>query len=305
MPPVFGHGRLRLYLLKLLHESPRHGYEVIRLLEERFQGLYSPSAGTVYPRLAKLTAEGLVTHTEGGGRKVYSLTEEGERELADREGELASLEREIRESLAVLASEIQDDVSGAAHSLREELDRIAAEAPGAGAGSGWSAGGKRPKGDRGSREQRWEESAAAQEKAARAAADHFQETARRVRERVERRAETAGDWQSALRDGMDSLGKEISGFSRLVSTPRPAAGTKPDVAQEGAGAGDEQPVDDPRRELERLLDTFRDEVRDAARDGGVNQEQLRTARRQLSAATAHLVALLRSPDAYRKGTGER
>ena len=47
MPPVFAHGRLRLYLLKLLDEAPRHGYEVIRLLEERFQGLYAPSAGTL------------------------------------------------------------------------------------------------------------------------------------------------------------------------------------------------------------------------------------------------------------------
>lgn len=54
MSNVFGHGRLRLYLLKLLADSPRHGYEVIRLLEERFQGRYAPSAGTVYPRLAKL-----------------------------------------------------------------------------------------------------------------------------------------------------------------------------------------------------------------------------------------------------------
>jgi len=73
MPPVFAHGRLRLYLLKLLDEAPRHGYEVIRLLEERFQGLYAPSAGTVYPRLAKLEAEGLVTHTTEGGRKVYAV----------------------------------------------------------------------------------------------------------------------------------------------------------------------------------------------------------------------------------------
>ncbi|MFC6934470.1 hypothetical protein ACFQHO_31750 [Actinomadura yumaensis] len=42
MSPVFGHGRLRLYLLKLLEESPRHGYEVIRLLQDRFLGVYSP-----------------------------------------------------------------------------------------------------------------------------------------------------------------------------------------------------------------------------------------------------------------------
>ena len=46
--------RLRLYLLKLLDEAPRHGYEVIRLLQDRFMGVYSPSPGTIYPRLARL-----------------------------------------------------------------------------------------------------------------------------------------------------------------------------------------------------------------------------------------------------------
>jgi len=53
MSPVFRHGRLRLYLLKLLDESPRHGYEVIRLLQDRFMGVYAPSPGTIYPRLAR------------------------------------------------------------------------------------------------------------------------------------------------------------------------------------------------------------------------------------------------------------
>lgn len=128
MPPVFAHGRLRLYLLKLLDEAPRHGYEVIRLLEERFHGLYAPSAGTVYPRLAKLEAEGLVTHTTEGGRKVYSITDAGRAELADRSGELADLELEIRESVAELAAEIRDDVRGAAGDLRREMRAAASEA---------------------------------------------------------------------------------------------------------------------------------------------------------------------------------
>ncbi|MET9360619.1 helix-turn-helix transcriptional regulator [Streptomyces sp. NPDC006632] len=128
MPPVFAHGRLRLYLLKLLDEAPRHGYEVIRLLEERFQGLYAPSAGTVYPRLAKLEAEGLVTHTTEGGRKVYSITDAGRAELAGRGGELADLELEIRESVSELAAEIRDDVRGAAGSLRDDMRRAAREA---------------------------------------------------------------------------------------------------------------------------------------------------------------------------------
>ncbi|MZE77062.1 PadR family transcriptional regulator, partial [Streptomyces sp. SID5475] len=121
MPPVFAHGRLRLYLLKLLDEAPRHGYEVIRLLEERFQGLYAPSAGTVYPRLAKLESEGLVSHATEGGRKVYTLTEAGRDELTARQAELADLEREIRESVAVLAAEIREDVRGSASELRREM----------------------------------------------------------------------------------------------------------------------------------------------------------------------------------------
>ncbi|MGN5637391.1 helix-turn-helix transcriptional regulator [Streptomyces sp. AC154] len=127
MPPVFAHGRLRLYLLKLLDEAPRHGYEVIRLLEERFQGLYAPSAGTVYPRLAKLEAEGLVTHATEGGRKVYSITDAGRAELAGRTGELADLELEIRESVSELAAEIRDDVRGAAGKLRSDMRAAADE----------------------------------------------------------------------------------------------------------------------------------------------------------------------------------
>lgn len=121
MPPVFAHGRLRLYLLKLLDEAPRHGYEVIRLLEERFQGLYAPSAGTVYPRLAKLEAEGLVQHVTEGGRKVYFITSEGQAELLERQGELADLELEIHESLTALADEIREDVRGSASELRREV----------------------------------------------------------------------------------------------------------------------------------------------------------------------------------------
>src|ERR1700753_3981467 len=67
MSPVFRHGRLRLYLLRLLDEEPRHGYEVIRMLRDQFMGVYAPSPGTIYPRLARLEEEGLVTHEEVRG----------------------------------------------------------------------------------------------------------------------------------------------------------------------------------------------------------------------------------------------
>jgi DNA-binding PadR family transcriptional regulator len=143
MTAVFSHGRLRLYLLKLLAEGPRHGYELIRLLESRFLGLYAPSAGTIYPRLQRLEAEGLVSHAAAGGRKVYEITEAGRAELAQRAGELAELEREIHASVAdlsSLATEIEQQVSGSARDIRRELREAARESRGASrvAQSGWN-----------------------------------------------------------------------------------------------------------------------------------------------------------------------
>lgn len=150
MTPVFGHGRLRLYLLKLLDESPRHGYEIIQQLRERFAGLYAPSAGTVYPRLARLESEGLVRHETDGGRKVYHITDEGRAELAAKADELEALESEIRDSVNDLAEGIRDEVRESARTIREELEaeardaamRAAQEAAGRGssAGSGEGAG---------------------------------------------------------------------------------------------------------------------------------------------------------------------
>ncbi len=121
MSPVFGHGRLRLYLLKLLDESPRHGYDVIRELEDRFMGLYSPSAGTVYPRLARLEAEGLVEHEVTEGRKVYRITDAGRAELGDRRDDLDDLEQEIAGSVRDLATEIRSEVRGSVRDLQAEL----------------------------------------------------------------------------------------------------------------------------------------------------------------------------------------
>ncbi|GAA3140493.1 hypothetical protein GCM10010466_34420 [Planomonospora alba] len=125
MSPVFGHGRLRLYLLKLLQESPRHGYEVIRLLQDRFLGVYSPSPGTIYPRLARLEEEGLVTHEVVAGKKVFTLTEAGRAELESRLDELAELEQEISDSVRDIAREVKEDVRETVRSLREELTQMA------------------------------------------------------------------------------------------------------------------------------------------------------------------------------------
>jgi len=127
MSTVFSHGRLRLYLLKLLEESPRHGYEVISLLEDRFMGMYAPSPGTVYPRLQRLEAEGLVTHSQEGGRKVYRITDAGREELDRRRDELATLEADIRSSVRDLAQEIRDEVRGTVRDFKHELKQAARE----------------------------------------------------------------------------------------------------------------------------------------------------------------------------------
>jgi DNA-binding PadR family transcriptional regulator len=121
MSPVFRHGSLRLYLLKLLDESPRHGYEIIRLLQDRFLGVYAPSPGTIYPRLARLEEEGLVTHDEIDGKKVYRITDRGREELHAREDDLAELEEEITASVRDIAREVTEDVRETVRSLREEI----------------------------------------------------------------------------------------------------------------------------------------------------------------------------------------
>ncbi|CAM5400563.1 helix-turn-helix transcriptional regulator [Streptomyces pilosus] len=257
MPPVFAHGRLRLYLLKLLDEAPRHGYEVIRLLEERFQGLYAPSAGTVYPRLAKLEAEGLVTHTTEGGRKVYSITDAGRAELADRSAELADLELEIRESVAELAAEIRADVSGAAGDLRREM-RAAAGKARQSAGNGASTEEEGLLGDfavfgdkdawRAAKEemrrakQEWKEQARrakdesrrSREEAQRArrqakeAQDKAQEEVQRIMRQVQEQVQghfARGDWPTGLREGLGELAKEMGGFGKDFPFGRTGAGT--------------------------------------------------------------------------------
>jgi DNA-binding PadR family transcriptional regulator len=126
--PVFRHGGLRLYLLKLLDEEPRHGYDVIRLLQDRFMGVYSPSPGTIYPRLARLEEEGLVTHEVIDGKKVYKITDAGRDELNRRGDDLADLEDELAASVRDIAREISRDVRETVRYMRDELTWAVREA---------------------------------------------------------------------------------------------------------------------------------------------------------------------------------
>ena len=124
---LFGHGDLRLYLLSVLNEHPRHGYELIRLLEDRFLGLYTPSAGTIYPRLSALEEDGLVESGDEAGRKVYRLTDEGRRLLDERRDDVDELEERVTRSARGLATEIRNEVKESVRELRRELKDAARE----------------------------------------------------------------------------------------------------------------------------------------------------------------------------------
>ena len=127
-PPVFAHGNLRLYLLALLEERPRHGYELIQALSDRFGGTYSPSAGTIYPRLSKLEEEGLVTKSTDGRKTVYEITDAGRAELDSRRHELDAIEDDLTDSVRRLADGVRAEVNDAMRSLRAELASAAREA---------------------------------------------------------------------------------------------------------------------------------------------------------------------------------
>jgi len=127
-PPVFAHGHLRLYLLSLLAERSMHGYELIQALSDRFGGTYVPSAGTIYPRLAKLEEEGLVTKEADGRKTVYAITEAGRGELDSRSGDLDGIESELTDSVRRLADEVRSSVTDAMKTLRADLAAAAREA---------------------------------------------------------------------------------------------------------------------------------------------------------------------------------
>src|SRR5437588_12840913 len=74
----FAHGDLRLVILQLIAEKPRHGYELIKAIEEQLGGSYSPSPGVIYPTLTMLEELGYATVAPSeGGKKLYTVTPEG------------------------------------------------------------------------------------------------------------------------------------------------------------------------------------------------------------------------------------
>ncbi len=112
----FGRGDLKYVILDLLKDQPRHGYDIIRALEDRMGGRYRPSPGSVYPTLQMLEDLGYVTSDQQDGKKVYSITDEGRRYL----GEQSSTIDDIRSRITAGWDAAQrPEMADLMHELRE------------------------------------------------------------------------------------------------------------------------------------------------------------------------------------------
>jgi DNA-binding PadR family transcriptional regulator len=248
MSPVFRHGRLRLYLLKLLDEAPRHGYEVIRLLQDRFMGIYAPSPGTIYPRLARLEEEGLVTHDEADGRKVYRITDKGREELRARLDDLAELEEEITASVRDIAREVTEDVRDTVRTLREELSWATREFH---AKAHQAPGGADPGGD--ARHARTDEARArAEATRAREAAAKTREAAAKTREATAKTREATAKTREATAKAWEVTAKEQAARAKEDAERAPQDADQAMGSAAWARADVEQAAEDAQRATEEV-----------------------------------------------------
>lgn len=121
---MFGHGDLKLVLLALIAEQPRHGYQLIRTIEEMFGGAYSPSPGTVYPTLTMLEEMGYakVEAQEGETRKLYRITPEGTAYLEENRDAVEALMSRMQVTASAMARMAAPmAIREAMHTLRHAL----------------------------------------------------------------------------------------------------------------------------------------------------------------------------------------
>ncbi|WP_115552821.1 PadR family transcriptional regulator [Xanthomonas arboricola] len=117
-----GHGDLRLLLLALIEQHPRHGYELMRQITALFKGLYTPSAGAIYPALAQLEADGWVQTDLEQGRKQYRITDAGRGYAADQRDALdAALARTHRRARELIKAQTPAPIREAIHRIKHGL----------------------------------------------------------------------------------------------------------------------------------------------------------------------------------------
>jgi DNA-binding PadR family transcriptional regulator len=117
----FESGEMRLVILRLIREKPRHGYEIIKALEERLHGCYTPSAGSVYPTLQLLEDQGYVRIVDEGGKKIYHITPEGEAFLDENKDLLSEIGERIRDAMHGVAGGAVGEVNTAFATLTKRV----------------------------------------------------------------------------------------------------------------------------------------------------------------------------------------
>jgi DNA-binding PadR family transcriptional regulator len=115
---MFESGEVKFIILRLLKDKPMHGYEVMKALEEKMAGCYTPSPGTVYPTLQLLEDQGYVQASDEGGKKVYQITAEGGRYLEEHRDLLDQIVDRLRDT-------VRDFTGGAVGELQREFGRLA------------------------------------------------------------------------------------------------------------------------------------------------------------------------------------
>jgi DNA-binding PadR family transcriptional regulator len=119
---LFAHGDLRLVVLGLIAEKPRHGYEIIKAIEDQVAGAYSPSPGVVYPTLTLLEELGQITTTPAeGGKKLHSITPEGQAFLDANREELAGLQARMSAAAEHAGGALDPRVTRALENFRMAL----------------------------------------------------------------------------------------------------------------------------------------------------------------------------------------
>ena len=119
---MFGPGDLRLVLLALIEQEPRHGYDLIKAIETAFGGGYAPSPGVVYPNLSLLSDEGLISGVEAGGKQVFTLTEAGKTWLDENRAAVDGvMQRMALAAKLVSGEQTPEVVREAFHTLRQAV----------------------------------------------------------------------------------------------------------------------------------------------------------------------------------------
>ena len=116
---------MKYVILKLLNEKPMHGYEVMKALEERMHGCYSPSPGAVYPTLQWLEDEGLVKSRDDEGKKVYEITEAGRKFLREHRDVIDEIFDRVKEAVDEALGGRMDEVNQSVGRLVKQVYRAA------------------------------------------------------------------------------------------------------------------------------------------------------------------------------------